>query len=266
MNYETSETDPRTGVNSSGTPYRISCAEIWGGVTVTDLDVCTRGLTASIQSTACGGGKGGDIYYFSVCGSDALTRIAVADVRGHGEAATPVSEWLYAALRERMNSLDGAGVLEELNGMVRRHGFEAMTTAAVVSYYTGDSNLYYSYAGHPPMLVQRNSGQWEAAEVPDGNGPSNLPLGVLGGVKYTQARRRFDAGDRLVIYTDGVVECPGEGGEFYGDERLREALNRAPSMSPVEIKRAVYGDLERYAGGMLNHDDCTLLVVEARLH
>jgi sigma-B regulation protein RsbU (phosphoserine phosphatase) len=251
---------------SAGAPYRISCAEIWGGVTVTDFDVCTRGLSASIQSSACGGNRGGDIYYFSVCGSDQLTRIAVADVRGHGEAASPVSEWLYAALQERMNSLDGAGVLEELNGLAKKHGFEAMTTAVVVSYYVGDSHLYYSYAGHPPMFLRQGGGTWSEALVPDANGPSNLPLGVLEGVKYTQARVKFEAGDQLVIYTDGLVECPSANGEFFGEERLREALGRLAGRDPVSIKRGVFGLVERHAGGRLEHDDCTLLVVEAQGH
>ena len=47
---------------------------------------------------------------------------------GHGEAVR--SEWLYAALVARVNSLDGKGILTELNGMVFDRGFEAITTAA----------------------------------------------------------------------------------------------------------------------------------------
>ncbi|MEO8029168.1 MAG: serine/threonine-protein phosphatase, partial [Bryobacteraceae bacterium] len=106
---------------------QIRCAEIWGGVSVVDLDVCTNGLTASILSTASGGKKGGDIYYFSVCSSDKLTRIAIADLRGHGEQVSHLSEWLYQSLEQRMNTLDGAGVLSDLNGLVHAHGFEAIT-------------------------------------------------------------------------------------------------------------------------------------------
>ena len=83
--------------------HRIQCTEIWGGIKNQDADVCSRGLTASLYSSACEGGKGGDIYYLSVCGEDKLTRIAIADVVGHGEQVSAVSQWLYDTLQDRMN-------------------------------------------------------------------------------------------------------------------------------------------------------------------
>ncbi len=161
-------------------PYRIQCAEIWGGVRIVNTDVCTSGLSASICSLACGGKEGGDIYYFSVCGADKLTRIAVADLRGHGEQVSRLSGWLYASLQKRMNTLDGRGVLAELNPLVCHYGFDAMTTAAVVGYYLGDSNCYYSYAGHPPIFLQQvGQKKCHPLTLSLSSGPTNLPLGVL---------------------------------------------------------------------------------------
>lgn len=122
-------------------PHRIWLASIWGGIAVVDSGVCTDGICASVLSTASGNEQGGDIYYFSVRSSDKLTRIAVADVRGHGERVSHLSQWLYEALEAKMNSLDGAGVLSDLNGLAHSHGFDALTTAAVVGYYTGNSNF-----------------------------------------------------------------------------------------------------------------------------
>ena len=58
----------------------IRCAEIWGGIRNFDTDVCTSGLTASLSAQSASGGKGGDIYFFSVCGADRLTRIAIASL------------------------------------------------------------------------------------------------------------------------------------------------------------------------------------------
>ena len=65
-------------------PHRIKCAEIWGGILSIDMDITTEGLSASIFSTAHDGNCGGDMYYVSVCKWDYLTRMAVADLRGHG--------------------------------------------------------------------------------------------------------------------------------------------------------------------------------------
>lgn len=153
-----------------------------------DTDVCTLAVTASIYSSACGGDKGGDIYYFSVCSIDLLTRIVVADLRGHGEQVSQLSSWLYDSLQERMNSLEGNGVLRGLNQMVNAHGFDALTTAVLASYCLRDGQLYFSNAGHPPMLVKRKSRrEWERLELPRTSGPANLPLGVLPNAEYSQS-------------------------------------------------------------------------------
>jgi hypothetical protein len=59
-----------------------------------------------------------------------------------------------------MESLDGAGVLSDLNRLVHGRGFAGITTAAVVTYDISDSKLYYSNAGHPPVLVHVSGGRW----------------------------------------------------------------------------------------------------------
>jgi len=244
--------------------HRIRCGGIWGGITAVDLDVRTQAINASIQSTASGGKKGGDIYYFSVCSSDVLTRIALADMRGHGEQVSHLSQWLYDSLEQRMNSLDGASVLTDLNGLVYAHGFEALTTAAVVGYYIGDSSLYYSYAGHPPILVRQGHSQWMARPIDGNGGPANLPLGALRTVRYDQEKIGLESGDRIFLYTDGIVECPDPDGEFYGEARLLDVLERAAGASLTDVKQAVVQSLASHARGPLIHDDCTLMVVEVR--
>ncbi len=244
-------------------PYRIRCAEVWGGVTVFDMDVRTQGLTASVLSQASGFDKGGDIYYCSVCSADSLTRIAIADMRGHGESASRLSQWFYDALQQRMNALDGGGILRDLNEIVLSKGFEAITTAAVVSYYLPTRRLYFSYAGHPPLFLQRAGGTWHPLALESTPDIANLPLGVLPDVRYDQAEVNVSSGDRLFLYTDGVLECPAaEGNGFYGDRHLNEALSRAAVFETAEVKRHVFQDLLAYSGGNLTHDDVTLIAAE----
>ena len=57
-------------------PYQIRCAEIWGGTVSRQDEVETPCVRAAIHSSASDGTKGGDLYYFSVCAYDTLTRIA----------------------------------------------------------------------------------------------------------------------------------------------------------------------------------------------
>jgi sigma-B regulation protein RsbU (phosphoserine phosphatase) len=244
-------------------PYRIRCSEIWGGVRSIDFDVRTGGLTASLYSQACGGDAGGDIYYFSVCGSDSLTRIALADVRGHGEQVSHMSSWIYDSLKQKMNTLDGGGVLGDLNTMIHQHGFEALTTASVVGYYTTESRLYFSYAGHPPALFcRRTEGKWGPLCLSSSGRSRNTILGALPSVHFDQEHTSLVPGDRFFLYTDGVIECPDLRGDEFGQQRLIALLNDADGESLVEIKtRVVEAIIQHIAPGPFN-DDFTLLAAE----
>jgi phosphoserine phosphatase RsbU/P len=243
--------------------HRIRCAEIWGGVDSIDLDVSTSALTASVYSKSCEGSSGGDIYYVSVCGSDQLTRIAVADVQGHGEAVSTISRWLYELVRDSMDSLDATGVLHNLNALSLERGFGAASTAALLSYYRGDRELYVSYAGHPPALAQRKqSGEWSALVLDEGAGLCNLPLGLMPNVSYSQKVLPLEIGDRLFLYTDGITEYPDARGEPLGSPWLMNHLRESANRSLAEIKRSVLHRLAAENAGGMEHDDITLMAVE----
>ena len=120
---------------------KLPCSGVWGGVRNLDKDINVGGVVASLYSSSCDGGKGGDIYYFGVCKDDNLTRLAIADVVGHGQAVSDVSEYIYAALKTHMCNPDSGSILSEINQIASRHGLRAMTTAAVVAYNAGRKEL-----------------------------------------------------------------------------------------------------------------------------
>ena len=245
------------------TSEQVRCGAIWGGISAVDLDVSTSGIIASVYSGPSSGEHGGDIYYFSVCGSDALTRIAVADVQGHGGGVSLLSGWLYDSMQDRLNTLDGAAVLSDLNRQVHSRGFEAITTAAVVSYYRGDSNLYFSYAGHPPaFLHRRGEPGWRLLTIEDDNRPTNLPLGVLPEISYSQRQADLAPGDRLFLYTDGVLDCQNAAEEEFGTQHLLEVLEAYKDMPLAVIKASVLKSLQEHAGSTLSQDDVTFVIVE----
>ncbi len=240
-------------------PYEIHCAEIWGGASVKEDDVTTPGVRAAIHSSASGAEKGGDLYYFTVCAYDTLTRIAIADVRGHGDQVSHLSEWLYESLEARMNDADGSRVLTDLNAIVRSRGFEAITTAAVATIHRDKGWLDFCYAGHPPLMLGRAGQPWRPLESEGG-----LPLGILAGAKYPQERVRVLPGDRLFVYTDGVTECPGENDTLYGDAEMLTTLDQLRDKPLTELRDGLQRNLTNYAGGNLLHDDVTFLLVEVR--
>jgi len=244
---------------------RIRCSEIWGGIRNVDLDMVTTGLEISLYSRSCNGGKGGDIYYFSVCGDDALTRAALADVVGHGESVTPISQWMYDSLAERMNSLEGNQILADLNRSMARQGVESMTTAAIVSYYAVTSTLYVSLAGHPPPLLRRKADRtWRPIGIPEKPGLVNIPLGLPVSGGYDQDEFPLYRGDCLALYTDGLTEAPDDSGNQFGDSRLLEVLNTSGSATVSEMKEALLSALFAHSGGLSDQDDMTVMLMEVR--
>lgn len=204
----------------------------------------------------------------SVCDTDRLTRIAIADVVGHGQEVSEISEWVYDLLAMRMNSPAGNDLLADLNRKVAEREFEAITTAAVISFYRDDSNLYISYAGHPPLLMRRHdeAGWHVAGSEPLADRPT-LPLGVQEQMEFVQDCLVVRAGDRLVAYTDGLIDAPNEKGELFGQQRLIEALQAVGEGDLSVLKQRVLEAVRRHtghAGGAFQHDDVTLMVLEIR--
>lgn len=90
---------PFPTVDSQG---RLECKNLFGGIRDRDIEVSAGKVIASIYSSACCGGMGGDIYYFGVCQGDMITRLAIADVTGHGKAVSEISRYVYDTLKAHM--------------------------------------------------------------------------------------------------------------------------------------------------------------------
>ena len=205
----------------------------------------------------------GTCITFSVCTHDLVTRMVVADVRGHGEQVSQLSAWLHEEIQANLDTLDSGSMLRSLNRKLFRRGFEALTTAAVLAYYTGDSRLYISSAGHPPALLSRKRhGLWTPVDLSSGHIPSNLPLGVRDSTDFGQVAVSVEVGDRVAIYTDGITECTNASGEEFGQERLCALLEDCGGMDLNATKRCLLEALRLHAGQTAYEDDLTLLLIE----
>lgn len=245
---------------------RLQCAEIWGGIKNENLDVCSPGLNVSLFSSSCNGGKGGDVYYFSLCSADRVTRIALADVVGHGEQVSEVGRWVYEQMAAMLDESDLPGMMANLNGRVVRKGFNALTTAVVLSYYRDLKHLYYCYAGHPPVLIRSRVAEWHDLMSPSSEKVENLPFGVTHEVPYVMSDAPLGESDLLLVYSDGVIEAPNRDGVQFGMERLREGLREIGNADASELKHGVINRLRDWTGGSLDHDDVTLMAIQLDEH
>lgn len=143
-----------------------------------------------------------------------------------------------------------------------------MTTAAVVAYHNPEGQARISYAGHPPILYRRKDENfWSYAKPPKRTNQNdgvalNIPLAIDSDTLYEEFTISMVPGDRLFVYTDGIIDTPNPEGESFGLVRLKEVLDANIGTSLSELKSAVLKTLNRYAQKDLTHDDVTLIALE----
>jgi len=116
--------------------------------------------------------------------------------------------------------------------------------------------LRCSNAGHEyPVL--RQGGVFQLFKDRHG-----LVLGALTRSKYRDYEIRLQPGDAVFVYTDGVPEANNDRGEFYGVERMTEALNRVADRDPQGILQGVREDVDAFTGEASQFDDLTMLCLD----
>jgi sigma-B regulation protein RsbU (phosphoserine phosphatase) len=95
---------------------------------------------------------------------------------------------------------------------------------------------------------------------------AGLGLGIIRNDGYEKHIKNqfydYNPGDVMVIYTDGIVEARGADQEEYGEERLKQMLERNYYLDADEIKQQILNDLDEFSAGQPMHDDQTLLVIK----
>lgn len=202
---------------------------------------------------------GGD--YFDVVQLDAgRLLIAIADVSGKGIPAALIMANAQAALRALAPlELPLPEFVTRINTVVH-----ANTRAdKFVTFFCGildvrSGLLRYINAGHnPPLLRRAGSGQLEEL------GTGGIVLGILDPAPpFDEGTAQFDAGDALILYTDGVSEAMNVQSEEFGEPRLQALAAASGEAAPAgEIVRTIISAVQQHAAGAPQSDDITLLVV-----
>ena len=88
-------------------------------------------------------------------------------------------------------------------------------------------------------------------------------MGILEEAEYVETRLNLQSGDKVIFYTDGIVEALNEREEIFGFDRLIDVVERAGSASSDELLKKVLQEVRTFAGQALQHDDITIIVVNA---
>ena len=139
----------------SRTPVtRLGCAETWAGNDRTAALIELPGLVAWVHSVPAGpGDAGGDVHYLSVCPSCIVSRVALADVSGHGQAVVALGEKLRELMQRYLRALEQVSLMRDLNRAVQEElDHVHYATMVAVGWHGRRGLLVLTNAGHPPPL------------------------------------------------------------------------------------------------------------------
>ncbi len=216
------------------------------------LDVATRHLPMTEVA--------GDFYDFVLIG-EKKQGLLIADVSGHGVPAALIASMVKVAFMAQAGHLDSPErTLSGLNRILGHRMEGQFVTAGYVCIDLEDQTLRYAGAGHPPLMIR--SGTSGRADL---LAPNGLILGPFPDAQYHGEDRPLETGDRIVMYTDGVVDAEDAAGEPYGEQRLVRLLEQSNARTADDFAGLVLSAIKDWSAvgrGRALDDDLTLIVAD----
>jgi phosphoserine phosphatase RsbU/P len=200
---------------------------------------------------------GGD-YFDYVPLDDGRLGLVIADVSGKGIPAALIMATFRAGLRHELRRrADLPAVAAALNrALLESRDAARFVTAVCGVLEPASGRLEYANCGHNPPLILRAGGGTE--ELP-ADGPA---LGLFPDVVFEAGRAELALGDRLVLYTDGVVEVADAADAEFGLARLEAGIRAVPAGEPEQAIEGVVDAARRFSGRVPFDDDFTLVVLD----
>ena len=205
---------------------------------------------------------GGDIFNFQYTGRNHIS-FYMLDVCGHGISSAlisaTVSQFLQTNSESSENTSEAARPEAVLNSLDRVFPFERFDSFFTIIYLTVDyvnGRLSYCSAGHPAPILRHTDGTLEVLDV---HGPV---IGAGDGRPFQQEDKQLQPGDKIVLYTDGVLDHSNSAGEFFGKHRLFEALQLHGDQPVQPLMDSLQAKIKEFAGFAKSGDDISMMVIE----
>lgn len=225
------------------------------------LAMLPSGTTNSGPSRACGLTRpantvGGDFYDILPL-PDGRLIVTVGDVSGKGSPAALLMALLLAMMRTLVDEgLESARLLARLNTQIVRHAPGSRFITLFYGLYDPRTGaLEYVNAGHLPPLIHRRDGTFDRLTG------GNIALGMFEGSTYEAHHAQLNAGDALILYSDGITEAENHRGQEFDEAHLSAAIIAAATHDPEPLGRAILAAVDRHAGEVRLVDDLTVLVL-----
>jgi serine phosphatase RsbU (regulator of sigma subunit) len=199
----------------------------------------------------------GDFYNYIE--DEETVKIFIADVSGHGLASAFLALITKNELDNQITrTSDTQSVLDHLNLSVSRYSVRCnFVTAFFCIYNRKTGMLKYSKAGHnPPILCRKSDNSITELST------YGRALGFFPDIKFEEKEIHLEKSDRIIFYTDGLIEISDKSGEMFGLERLISFIIENRDFIPAEFSDKLMRNIEIFAMGEAFEDDVTLLVYD----
>jgi serine phosphatase RsbU (regulator of sigma subunit) len=202
---------------------------------------------------------GGDYYDF-VPLPDGRLGLCIADVAGKGVAAALLMSNVKAALISSASVESSPGGITTRVNRLLEQSIEPgrFVTFFFTSLDPATLRLEYVNAGHPAPILLRAGGAVE--RLTEGG----TILGIDAGAAFECGSVTLAPGDLLALFTDGVTEAQGEGGELFGEERIESLLRAAQAGPAAEVLERLLDAVKTYEGERGQSDDLTAILLKVR--
>ena len=198
--------------------------------------------------------------------SDTSVGVFICDVMGHGVRAALVASTVSALVGQLRDYLGDPGeLLSRLNRALRSTlEYSEGPIFASAFYLYADlekGELHYANAGHPnPLRIHYTR---DRADTYPLNGSKHGPaLGLFESAIYPNSNCELSPRDTLLLFTDGLFEVEGPGGDIYDYRRLLEAVNRRRELPAFQLCREVIEEVQQFSAGRQFSDDVCLVAME----
>ncbi|MFC1782513.1 PP2C family protein-serine/threonine phosphatase [Planctomycetota bacterium] len=243
---------------SSESPDLQLAAAVQQALLIGDIPECECGKMA--LKNRMSGLVGGDFYYFSQLGQGQVA-FTIGDVVGHGVPAALVMTLIIGHLRaDKKNCRWPSRIVSNINDQLVRLG-ELCNTPITCSIIYGlvdlpTGMLLYVNAGHPhPIIYHRGDDKTRRLHT------TTMLLGVQSGI-LPESCHQFRQQDRLMLYTDGIIEARDSREELFGMDRLRQIVRHTKMDLPEHLADRVFKEIDDFLGSSSPEDDQTLVVID----
>lgn len=206
---------------------------------------------------------GGDFYDFleKKESDERELMISIADTAGKGISACLYSLNIRSILRSfgKMHRML-QNIVQETNNLFCQDTGDSgvFVTSWIALYNEKTKELSYSNCGHYPTLLKRKDGQIQKLTTP------GMALGVTLFQEVAVEKVILQAGDTLLLFTDGVVEAHNSQMEMFGEKRVHQLLNSQIDLGAQDVVDHLIEDIALFTEGSSQYDDLTVVVIKIK--